>query len=435
MMPLTFTSIRPGMPSVEPLLRVPATAWLSVAILCYVLSAQAFGIRDPLSTAMCWHIYLQLALFFSAFAVAGVCWLRRGILAPPPGSFWFFLLCGGLGLASATQSFWPPLSAMKALLFCCVILLVEFLSSSWRPESVLRSMYWSLVVVYLFGLILGAVLPDVYPLTVSEEFTGRVRLALFTFTFGDFAYLTGAGFLIGRLPCVRAPWYAQAFLLALTIASGSKTCTAGLLLVWGFAQIKHLRKPVVLVSALTAAALGIAGLQVVLNSDSLVAQKLLVSLQRLYGSQLLQESRSLNGRTELWEIVSIAWERCLLFGFGFDGARDQILRLIPWAGQSHNGFLEFFLSTGMPGLVAFLAGWISAVRTGLSSPFGRAAVPVYCYLLIVANAGPIFTMFQCYGLFMILALHYWVRQPAPERLAIVQQTPGYSLGSALMRAS
>jgi O-antigen ligase len=174
---------------------------------------------------------------------------------------------------------------------------------------------------------------------------------------------------------------------------------------------------------------------VVLNSDSLVAQKLLVSLQRLYGSQLLQESRSLNGRTELWEIVSIAWERCLLFGFGFDGARDQILRLIPWAGQSHNGFLEFFLSTGMPGLVAFLAGWISAVRTGLSSPFGRAAVPVYCYLLIVANAGPIFTMFQCYGLFMILALHYWVRQPAPERLAIVQQAPGYSLGSALMRAS
>jgi O-antigen ligase len=435
MMHVTFASIRPVTLMRAPAASCPARHFLAFAAFLYLLSAQSFCLRDPLGASMGWNAYLQLALFFSAFSVGAGFWLMRGLLVNPPASFWCFVAVGLMGLASAPRSFMPELSVVKAVLFCCVIVLVELLCSAWSPSAVLRSIYGAMIAVYLFGLALGVALPDTYPLTVVEEYTGRQRLALFTFAFGDFAYLTGAAFLLGRLPCIRAPWYTQFFLFALTVASGSKTCTVGLLVVWGFAQLRRLRAIKVLFAALCVAAAGLLTIQVLLNADSLIGTRILSALQVVYGDKLVQESQSLNGRFELWDVVALAGKNCLFLGFGFDGARDRILRLIPWAGQSHNGFLEFFLAAGLPGLMAFLAGWLSAVRSALASPFGTAALPIYFYLLIVANTDPIFTMFQCYGLFMILALHYWVRQPVAERVLNVRRASEFTIDSAPMRVS
>jgi hypothetical protein len=445
MMPITFASVRPAVrleaqntaSSISTALvsTTPGRSFLAFAVFLYLLSAQSFCLRDPLGSSMGWNAYLQLVFFFSAFAIGASFWLMRGLLVNPPASFWCFAAVGLMGLASAPRSFMPELSVVKAILFCSVIVLVEFLCSVWSPSAVLRSIYGAMIAVYLFALVLGVALPDTYPLTVVEEYTGRQRLALFTFAFGDFAYLTGAGFLLGRLPCIRAPWYSQFFLFALTVASGSKTCTVGLLAIWGLTQLRRLREVKVLFAVLCFAAAGLLAIQVLLNADWLPGNRILTALQTVYGDKLVQESRSLNGRFELWDVVALAGKNCLFLGFGFDGARDRILRLIPWAGQSHNGFLEFFLAAGLPGLMAFLAGWLSAVRSALASPFGTAALPVYFYLLIVANTDPIFTMFQCYGLFMILALHYWVRQPVAERVLNVRRASEFTIDSAPMRVS
>jgi O-antigen ligase len=134
------------------------------------------------------------------------------------------------------------------------------------------------------------------------------------------------------------------------------------------------------------------------------------SLQAFYGSGVLEQSPwELSGRAELWKAAAGVLRNSVLLGFGFDGARDQLLRILPWAGEAHNGFLELFLAAGGTGLISFLAGWISAIRSGFKSKIGRSALAIHCYLLIVATTGPSFTMFQYFGVFLILCLHYWTR--------------------------
>lgn len=310
---------------------------------------------------------------------------------------------------SSVRSFWPLLSIVKGCLFLFVIFLVELLCSTFPPAAVLRATYYGTVTIFISAILIGLLLPGLYPLTVLES--GRHRLALFAYTHGDFAYMTGLSVFVGRLPAVRAPWYFQLFLAALTIASGSRACAIALLVIWAALQLFRARdfRLKLGISVLSGAAVTMLLLLTTSGAWSL-GTSVHGSLQEFYGARALEQSPwQLSGRVQLWEAAAGTFGKSILLGFGFDGARDQLLRSMPWAGGAHNAFLQLLLTAGGAGLMCFLAGWIFAIRSNFKRRAGRSALAVHCFLLMVAIAGPSFTMNQCFGVFLVLCLRNWSR--------------------------
>jgi hypothetical protein len=393
---------------------------LAVTIFCYLLSGQALGTRDPTGTSLGWDVYTELSLFLVSITIAWAVWLRHGALPRPSHFPWSFLIFGLIALFSSVRSFWPPLSIVKGCLFCLVLLLAELLCNTFSPAAILRATYYGVIGVFTAAILVGIAFPDIYPLTAIGE-SDRQRLALFTYTHGDFAYMTGLAFFIGRLPAIRARWYFQAFLVGLTVASGSRACTSALIVIWVVIKLCGARTFPLRISAAGAAAVMIA---LVLENSGLsgLGASIHNSLQTFYGSDVVEQSPwELSGRVELWQGAVGTLQNCALLGFGFDGAREQLLRILPWAGEAHNGFLELFLAAGGAGLLSFLAGCISAIRSSFKSKTGRSALAIYCLLVIVASTGSSFTIFQYFGVFLILCLHCWTRSLSVD----VSQQPDY----------
>jgi O-antigen ligase len=402
--------------------------WLTVAIFCYLLSGQALGTRDQLGTSLDWHVYEQLSLFLVSVTIAWAVWATRGVSPRPSNSLWLFLTLGLAALFSSVRSFWPALSIVKGCMFCLVLLLAELLCNTFSSAAILRAIYYGIVSVFTVAILVGMAFPDTYPLRVIDE-SGRQHLALFTYIHGDLGYMAGLGVFIGRLPAVRTRWYFQVFLAGLTIASGSRVCACALIVVWAAIQLCGARDFPLRISAMGGA---VAFLLLLGNSGSWdFGASIHDSLQAIYGRySLAQSPLALDGRVELWKDAAGVFRNSFLLGFGFDGARDQLLRLLPWSSQAHNGFLDLLLAAGGAGLISFLAGWISAIRNCFKSKTGRSALAIHCFLLIVAITSPIFTLNQYFSVFLILCLHYWTRSLSvdeTERL-LIQQSGRCSLG-------
>jgi hypothetical protein len=332
----------------------------------------------------------------------------HGVVPRPPRSLWLFLTLGLIALFSSVRSFWPALSMVKGCMFCLVLLLAQLLCSTFSPAATLRATYYGIVSVFIVAILIGIAFPRAYPLTVCDEI-GRHRLALFTQAFGDFGDMTGLGFFIGGLPAVRARWYFQTFLVGLTVASGCRAPTCALIVIWAAIQLCGARDFPLRITAVGAAAVVLALL--LENSGSWgFGASIHHSLEAFYGSETLGKSPwELSGRMGLWKAATGTFGKSVFLGFGFGGARDQLLRVMPWAGAAHNGFLELLLAAGGAGLVSFLAGWVSAIRSAFKSKTGRSALAIHCFLIIVATTLPVFTMFQYFGVFLILCLHHWTR--------------------------
>src|ERR1035437_4098295 len=381
--------------------------WLAVATFCYLLSGQALGTRDQLGTSLGWHVYAELSLFLASVTIAWAVWAIHGVSPRPSNSLWLFLALGLLALFSSVRSFWPPLSIVKGCMFCLVLLLAELLCNTFSPAAILRATYYGIVSVFTVAILIGIAFPDTYPLRVLDE-SGRQRLALFTYIHGDLAYMAGLGVFIGRLPAVRARWYFQAFLAGLTVAGGSRVCACALIVVWAAIQLCGARDFPLRISAVGAAVAFVLLLGNIGSWD--FGASIHHSLQAMYGGESLEQSPwELDGRVELWKGAAGVFRNSALLGFGFDGARDQLLRLMTWSSQAHNGFLDLLLAAGGAGLISFLAGWISAIRSCFKSKIGRSALAIHCFLLIVAITGPNFTTNQYFSVFLILCLHYWTR--------------------------
>jgi hypothetical protein len=375
-----------------------------------VLSGQSLGSRDPLGTSFGWAAYAETALFLVSVTIAGAVWAIHGAPLRPSNSLWLFLTLGIIALFSSVRSFWPALSTVKGCMFCLVLLLAELLCNTFSPVAILRAIYYGIVSVFIVAILLGITFPGAYPLTVGRELL-RHRLALFTYSHGELAHTTGLGVFIGRLPAVRARWYFQAFLVALTVASGSRACTCALIAIWAAMQLCRARDfPVRIGIAAASAAAVVLGLFVAGAAYSDLGASIHHGLETFYGSESVGQSPwELSGRVGLWKAATGLFGRCAFLGFGFDGARDQLFRVMYWSGTVHNGFLDLLLAAGAVGLITFLAGWMSVVRNALKSKTGRSTLAIHCFLLIVATTGSCFTMDQYFGIFLILCLHNWTR--------------------------
>ena len=97
---------------------------------------------------------------------------------------------------------------------------------------------------------------------------------------------------------------------------------------------------------------------------------------------------TLDGRTELWWDVVLLVQENWCTGVGFYASRYFLMNTWPWAGHTHNSFLEVALGTGVVGLVIctlFVGHVVRAIwRTRDGLLLGTAA-----YCMIVGNTNPI----------------------------------------------
>jgi O-Antigen ligase len=388
---------------------------LAVITFLYLMSGQALKQRDPIGTSADWHNYVQLASLLVSVALAAAVWARQRRFVTPPPSLRFFLMFGIIALFSSVRSFWPTLGIVKGCMFLLVLLLSILVCNTFSTAEVLRAVYYSVVGVFGVSIVLGVTMPDLYPLAIADG-AGRQRLALFSYNSGDFAYLAGLCFFLGRLSAVRARWYFQLALVAITFGSGSRACTIALVVVWAaiklykIREIRDVRLPVVAVCLVCA--ITILGFLVDNGGGSKVGSIVYRGLEGFYGSGTVRQSPlELGGRVELWRAADGLFIQCVFLGFGFGGARDQLLQLLPWAGGAHNEFLEVFVTAGGVGLICFLVAWVFAIRSGLHSQFGRSTLPIHGFLLMAATTGPSFTIFQAFGVFLMLCIAYCSSSP------------------------
>jgi hypothetical protein len=375
------------------------------AVFFYLLSGQAMGIRNPLAEEMGWWVYLQLLLLFLAFGVSAYLWAKLRAEIKPPISTRLFLLCTGLAMVCSVRSFWPPLSIVKACTLLVVMTFSVLLCSCFSAKQVLEAVYKASVGVFGLGLLLGLLAPGQYPLWTTDDYNGRQRLNLFAWVNGDFSFISALAFLIGSMPFVRGKWYFQVFLFVLTVASGSRTAAVSLLVVWllfRVTQVKSLGGKVALCCLIPVIAIGYAWYAI----EASGGKSLLDAATGFYGSGAVEDASTLDGRTELWKGLLGIFPSCVLLGYGLDGTRDYLLKVMPWAGNPHHGLIDLYLATGGLGLAVFLIAWFMIVRKNWTAAQSRPLLAISGFLAIIMNIGPAFTVFQFLGLFLLVCLDY-----------------------------
>lgn len=387
-----------------------------VAGVLYALSLHKYSSRDALSA----QTGIQGPLEFGLTCVALACSFLAARHAPRRYAVSPALVCfavyGIFALASSWRSFNPPLSIAKGLLLFAVLAIGYLTGETGLSNRLFQSIYWSYTATLAFGLLLGLALPGRFPLWSVDDFTGRSRLSVYdTFpgTMGETAaYLVLLSPIIFR----NSHWLSRLFLVLMNLAAGGKTSSALLVLLMAFEYVAKIRTArswpvVVLVGGICLAVPAVAWLGL---SNNAGLQLMTKSTSIIYGHDISGEAVSLDGRLALWKSSFALLQDSSLLGYGFDGAREALLKVAEWSGSSHNGFLELGLAGGVGGLTIFLIGLGDVLRTcWRSHPYLRRRVfLVLIYMLCIALTGITFNFPSYFGLLVLILLLYRTSTPA-----------------------
>lgn len=395
----------------------PWTVHLSIWF--FMLSAIRFVNRDALGRDVGWQGFLQFGcVMLGALLCGGILWRRKEVMRIDA---YLFTMAGFtcFALASASRSYWPPLSVIKALAFLAVVYTAAGSAARIGSQKILRSMYFALLATICVGLVLGAA--GVFPFFEMDDYSGRTRFSLFVLHPGVVADFTAFAVLTGRLLPRKPPIWLEIILVAMNVLTSAKGATIGLLAAlfvsvapWKGLNVRRLAAGALALSVILAVLL------IAINTTDIAA----VSdgpIQTLYGNNLKEEVFTVNGRVELWKTVIPLIENSLGLGFGLDGAREVLLDAFDWSGNSHNAVLEVMLAAGLPGALLFLTGWAIALgRAARLSPEWRHRVmAVHVYLIITSFASPIWTTSQYISVFFLTLMNATAREllapPEPDR--------------------
>jgi O-antigen ligase len=252
-----------------------------------------------------------------------------------------------------------------------------------------------------------------------DAFSSRTRLSVFDTFPGVMGEEAGLLLLLVPLIKFKIGWVSQVFLFLSLVFAGGKTSTAlvcALLLIRFLFDIRQLRswRTVAVVCGIAA----IICFGTLLHLHSIRSSHLFVdSAESIYGTKVSSDASSLDGRLALWTASLNMLESAELLGYGFDGAREIMLRVARWSGSSHNGYLELALSGGVLGLAFFLFGVVAVLKACYRAalPFSFCAFLLLAYMLINALIGLIFNFPSYFGILILVWLAYEARAHAKAR--------------------
>jgi O-antigen ligase len=379
--------------------------------LLYALSLHKYVSRDPLSMQTGIQGVLEFALQVGAFVCVFLAARRARRQYAASSAILCFGAYGIFALASSWRSFNPPLSLTKASLLFAVLAIGYLTSQLGLETRLFQSIYWTYTASLAVGLVLGVVFPDHFPLWSIDDFTGRTRLSVF----GTFPGTMGetAAYLILLAPLLfrRPHWVSRLFLFAMNFLAGGKMSTVILVLLLAVEYCCKIRtgrswRAVALVGCSSIAVCGCLYVTLVRGVD--LSQWLSRSSELVYGHDVAGEAVSLDGRLDLWTgSLTMLIENPVL-GYGFDGARQALMRIASWSGQSHNGILELGLAGGVLSVGIFLLGLAGVFRACLSSApdLRRRSLLVFAYLIAISFTGITFNFPSYFGILVLTLLLY-----------------------------
>ncbi len=321
-----------------------------------------------------------------------------------------FAVLGIFALCSSWRSFYPALSFVKGIIFLAVITTGYLLNQSGLGRQYFRALYRWYVVSLLVGLVVGVLLPGMYPLFSIDEYSGRTTMQVFDTFFlviGEDAalFLLLAPIIRGRIGILS-----QLFLFAVNIFAGGKVSTAllsTLLVLRYLTGVRRWRSWYTVSLFATGAAIVLIGTYAFLH-HGLDTRALSESAQAIYGTKVGVEAKGLDGRLGLWLGAIHLLGNVPLLGYGFEGFRDLLLQIAIWSGSSHNGYLEMALASGWIGFTAFLSGIAATVyaclRVGGRMSFYLLSVALF--IIIDAMAGGSLHNPSFFGFLILLWLPY-----------------------------
>jgi O-Antigen ligase len=386
----------------EPRRSQPTSRLLLLAMLLYATSLVKFVVRDPLSTQAGPQGAIELLLVMAAslMLLPALPGLRRKPFVTQVAKA--FVLFGALAAVSSIFSYDPILSFAKAICFTLVCGIAVIACDAFKPPQVLKYFYYSVISIFLTGLVLKLVSSG--PLFERDEYSGRSRFTMFAWHPGTLADLSALTLLVGALLPKKPPLYLQFFLFGLNIATAARSSSALLVLVllaMGFATARMRPRLLFVCGCLgmLAALLWWAGLRGTQEATNVA--------QALYGNKLNEDVTTLSGRKEVWDAAETLIVHSMVLGYGLDGARDVLIENTSWkAGNAHNALIELILTGGLPAALVFLGGWAaSARRAWLCGGFTRIRVlGIYGYMVLFGITAPNLTYLQYAALFLVITL-------------------------------
>jgi O-antigen ligase len=383
----------------------------------YFLGIPKLFIRDPLSQEAGPQAIIELASLGAAFACAASAALMTGKVRRLPPGVVGFLLFGAVTLLSSANSFWPALSTVKAITYICILVTALLWCSVCDPLKVLFYIYCSIVLLCLLAIVLGIALPGTFPLFTVDEYSSRMRLSLFGSEYGGIGSITAIGFLLGRIKPLRVWPICQWLMFILTAATGGRAGILTLVIIlaagagWRYVREHGFDAPFIACAFLMAfilvgfwfSASGGTALRPVSNA-----------IEAFYGEQRMEDIQTLDGRTEVFPVALALAAAHPAIGWGMDGARNSLLRAVPWAGEAHNAYLDLLVSGGAAGFLLFVAGMAFCFRDSLrmSADYRRHALAIQCWVAIVAMIAAIFRGDQSFGVVIFVCLSLLSSRPA-----------------------
>lgn len=384
---------------------------IMIAGFLYAFTFQKYETRDALSQSVGFQGALEAVLIFSVFLIVVLQSKGKPKRYGTHATIGFFGIYGIFALASSINSFNVQSSIVKGGLYLTVLATAYLLAELQMSRVFLDGVYRAYIATLIGALTMAAILPAKYPLFSVDSFNGRTRLTLLSTHPNSVGEVSGLLFLLAQVLPIRTRWYWQAFLLCTSVLAGEKTATAAVaissILIFLFGNHATFRRWrfAIAASALVCAGLICIEAGVLPNSAGTLASR---ASESIYGTEVSNEVTTLDGRAAVWAQAAELAKGCILLGFGFDGARNFLMKGASWAGHAHNGFLQAILTAGLVGLLAFIVGLLAAVKDSLfaDSTWRLKVLSLYLYLFWLAMVGPVFDSPSFFTILLFVSISY-----------------------------
>jgi hypothetical protein len=377
----------------------------------YSISFWKYIKRDPLSSPLGVEAVLETGSVAVASLLALLMLRHAKRRKAPQMGLMLMALYGLFTLVSSYRSFSPVLSITKSAIFFAVIGIGWLMAQADLTWKFLNGIYAGYASITALGLAVGAVLPERYPLILSEEWTHRNRLSLFDTHPNSVAETCVLMFLLGRVLGGRWRWVPQMLLVVINILAGEKTATAMLILI-GVGGYLLERRWSPTKTFFICSVLGLSAVAVTLSTtgiSELIPEKYATSAAAsIYGDKVDNELSTMDGRKEVWQKAKELAMDGVMVGYGIEGARAALLDAVSWSGQAHNGYIEIVLDGGVLGAALFLLGWVLLALVGFRGDrvWLVRTGSIYAMILILAMISPIFNFYSYFSETLVVSLAY-----------------------------
>jgi O-antigen ligase len=323
-------------------------------------------------------VVIGAALAVGAFVFHGA---RLGLRFPSI----LLLLTLTLALAFSQRSWGPALSATRGTL----LLLISFSTIALLRTYGLRPLLFytlnAFVVLIGFGLIIGALAPDYFPLMVHDPGEEAVRVRLHLLRIHPIALADDCAICLLISVIFAGRWIRLCRFIFVACLLLTVTRTSILLGLPLYFVARRVYSPSIRTGLKPSRVIG-----VLVFVPALIAIALLFAYSDWWGIDEIRTSFShvvdatkdnvtLNGRTALWSTLIADLSSENIYGYGVGGARYYLRTVNPWFGHSHNSLLETVYTSGYIGAALIIA----ALGAAAISCFRASALPEVRVLLVL----------------------------------------------------